>query len=123
LRNVKTALGSGPLLVQDGKRQRISIPDTETYEFRSMLERHPRAAIGWNQAYFFLVEVDGRQKYLSVGMTLDELAGYMVKLGCQEAVALDGGGSATLWYGGRVRNSPCDGRERAIANSLVITTK
>ena len=88
-----------------------------------MLERHPRSAIGWNKNWFFLVEVDGRQRDLSVGMTLDELSNYLVKLGCEEALNLDGGGSATIWYQGEVRNSPCDGYERPIANSLVVLRK
>ena len=87
------------------------------------VERHPRAAIGWNQNDFFLVEVDGRQRSLSVGMTLEELADFMVDLGCQEALNLDGGGSATLWYNGEVRNSPCDRAEREIANCLVVVKR
>ncbi|HZR19510.1 MAG TPA: phosphodiester glycosidase family protein [Verrucomicrobiae bacterium] len=123
LHGVRTALGGGPLLVHNGHRQRIEEGGSESYEFSSMFERHPRAAIGWNQDWWFLVEVDGRQRWLSVGMTLDELARFMVSLGCQEAMNCDGGGSATLWYEGEVRNSPCDRSEREIANCLVIVKK
>jgi len=123
LLGAKTAIGGGPVLVRNGKRQRITKPTAESYEFSSMMERHPRTAIGWNQGYFFLVEVDGRQKNLSVGMTLDELSAYLVKLGCEEAMNLDGGGSATLWFNGKVQNSPCDGQERAIANSLIVVRR
>jgi exopolysaccharide biosynthesis protein len=67
--------------------------------------------------------VDGRQRRLSVGMTLDELSAYLVELGCTDAMNLDGGGSATLWFNGLIRNRPCDGHERAIANCLVVTRK
>ena len=88
-----------------------------------MRERHPRAAIGWNDRYFFLVEVDGRQKSLSVGMTLDELSKFLINLGCEEAMNFDGGGSATLWFDGQVRNSPCDRMEREIANGLVVVRR
>jgi hypothetical protein len=124
LRGAKTAIGGGPALLRNGKRLKIQPPGAaEVYEFGSMLERHPRTAIGWNEQAFFLVVVDGRQKELSVGMTLDELSSYLLKLGCTDAMALDGGGSATLWCDGEVRNSPCDGRERGIANSLVVTLK
>jgi exopolysaccharide biosynthesis protein len=63
--------------------------------------------------------VDGRQRG-SIGMTLEELASYLIKLGCDEAMNLDGGGSATLWCQGQLRNQPCDGRERPVANSLVV---
>jgi len=123
LHGVKTALGGGPLLVHNGHRQRLEEGPIENYESASMFERHPRAAIGWNQDWWYLVEVDGRQRWLSVGMTLDELASFMLKLGCREAMNCDGGGSATLWYQGEVRNSPCDRGEREIANCLVITKR
>jgi exopolysaccharide biosynthesis protein len=70
-----------------------------------------------------MVEVDGRQPRLSVGMTYGELAAYMVKLGCQEAMNLDGGGSATFWVYGQVMNSPSEGRDRGMANGLVLIQK
>jgi len=123
LHGVKEALSGGPLLVHNGRRQRLEAGMSENYEYSSMFESHPRAAIGWNQDFFFLVEVDGRQPRLSRGMTLDELAGFMLSLGCQEAMNCDDGGSATLWFEGEVRNSPCDRAEREIANSLVILKK
>jgi exopolysaccharide biosynthesis protein len=88
-----------------------------------MFERHPRAAVGWSQTHIFLVEVDGRQSELSVGMTLKELGEYMARIGCEEAINLDGGASATCWYRGRVVNSPCNGSERSIANGLVVLRK
>ena len=71
---------------------------------------------------YFWVEVDGRQKE-SIGMTLNELAGFMVELGCEDAMNLDGGGSATIWFDGSVRNKPCDGSERPVANSLALVRK
>jgi exopolysaccharide biosynthesis protein len=123
LRGVRTAISGGPILVRRAKRQRFKAPDSDSYEFSSVVERHPRSAIGWNENYFFLVTVDGRQKGVSAGMTLDELATYLVELGCQEAMNLDGGGSATLWYDGKVRNHPCDGYEREVANSLIVYKK
>jgi hypothetical protein len=56
-------------------------------------------------------------------MTLGELSDYLVKLGCTEAMNLDGGGSSSLWFDGKVRNNPCDGYERNIANSLLVLRK
>lgn len=120
LRDVRTALSGGPVLVRDGKALKIQPPASGSYESSSMTERHPRSAIGWDARHFYLVEVDGRQEQLSVGMTLEELADHMARLGCTDAMNLDGGGSATLWCAGKVRNSPCDGRERPIANALVV---
>jgi exopolysaccharide biosynthesis protein len=70
-----------------------------------------------------MVEVDGRQSNLSVGMTFPELANYFIKLGCTEAMNLDGGGSATFWALGAVRSSPSEGEERPSANALVLVRK
>ena len=120
LRGARTAIGGGPILVDQGRPQRIQAPSKDSYEFSSMVEQHPRSAVGWNDQFFFLVLVDGRQPDLSVGMTLEELAKTLAGLGCAEAMNLDGGGSATLWAEGKIRNSPCDGRERPIANALVV---
>lgn len=120
LPGVTAALGGGPILVHQGRPQRVQSSDEESYVFSSMMERHPRSAVGWDDQYLYLVTVDGRQEGVSVGMSLDELALYLAGLGVQEAMTLDGGGSATLWCEGQVRNSPCDGEERPVANVLVV---
>ena len=62
----------------------------------------------------------GRQLDLSLGMTFTQLAEYMLDLGCDQAMNLDGGGSATLWAFGSVKNSPSEGQERAAPNALVV---
>ena len=122
LRGVKSAISGGPILVIGGKRQRFDTAASDSYQYSSMLEKHPRSALGWNQQTYFWVEVDGRQKE-SIGMTLIELASFMAELGCDEAMNLDGGGSATIWFEGAVRNKPCDGAERPVANSLALVRK
>jgi hypothetical protein len=110
----EVAIGGGPALVQDGKPMQWP-------GFIHM--RHPRTALGWSKDYIYMVEVDGRQSNLSVGMTFTELANYFVKLGCSQAMNFDGGGSATLWALGAVRNSPSEGDERPSANALVLVKK
>jgi len=129
LAGVKFAIGGGPRVVENGRAVKQKMPENaygaNTYELRSIFERHPRSAIGWDKKYFYLIEVDGRQKNLSVGMTLDELGKYLVKLGCDEVMSLDGGGSAMFWVDGRIANNPCDpgNRERAVANAVVFVRK
>ena len=112
LESAVSAIGGGPALVHLGT-------PTGKSAARSS-ERHPRSAFGWNERHCFLVVVDGRQAGLSVGMTLAELSDFLVKLGCQEAINLDGGGSTELILEGQVLNSPCYGRERATATSLLV---
>ncbi len=111
LRGVSTALGGGPALLKDG----------QPTQFQSSDARHPRSAIGWNSHHFFLVQVDGRQPGVSVGMSLSELAAHMARIGCTDALNLDGGGSSTLWARGQVMNNPCEGAERPMGNALLIT--
>jgi hypothetical protein len=113
LKGATAAIGGGPAIVRDGK----------VIERTDARVRHPRSAVGWNEEYIFLVEVDGRQRGLSVGMTVKELAEYMVKLGCSEAMNLDGGGSAALWVHGQIMNNPSQGEERGMGNALVIVQK
>ena len=112
VRGSLTAIGGGPALVRGGK----ALP------FTGLQPRHPRSAFGWNKDYFFLVEVDGRQR-TSAGMSFPELATYLANLGCTDAINLDGGGSATLWAYGNVMNSPSEGHERPAANALVVVRK
>ena len=123
LLDAQTAISGGPVLVRNGEPQKIQAAPGDAYEFSSMLERHPRTAFGWNDRSWFLVQVDGRQKDLSLGMTLDELSDFLIKLGCSGAINLDGGGSSSLWFQGSIRNHPCDGYERKIANSLLVLLK
>lgn len=114
LRGVKTAIGGGPALVSGSRIQPARASKSR--------ERHPRSAIGWNKDEFFFVQVDGRQRH-SMGMTLPDLARFMARLKCDEAMNLDGGGSSEIWMAGRILNSPCFGRERNTANSLVLVQK
>ncbi|HTD65691.1 MAG TPA: phosphodiester glycosidase family protein [Candidatus Limnocylindria bacterium] len=107
-----TAIGGGPALVHEAKARK----------FDGIPTRHPRTAVGWSKQFFFLVEVDGRQK-TSAGMSYQELATYMANLGCDEAINLDGGGSATIWVYGQVMNNPSEGQQRPAANALVIVRK
>jgi hypothetical protein len=87
---------------------------------------HPRSAIGVDRdtGRILLLVVDGRQDF-SRGYTLLELARLMKRLGAEEALNFDGGGSSTMITkrpSGRTRvaNSPSDGRQRPVANGLQV---
>jgi exopolysaccharide biosynthesis protein len=82
--------------------------------------RAPRSAIGLTGTRVWVVAVDGRQPDLAAGMSHHELAGLMLRLGCTDALNLDGGGSTTLWYQGHVVNSPSDGYPRPVGNALIL---
>lgn len=85
-------------------------------------ERHPRTAVGYSEDYtkLYLVTVDGRQES-SIGITLAELADYMLTFNIYEAINLDGGGSTTMVANNEVVNSPSDVTgERNVANALLV---
>ena len=89
------------------------------------MTRHPRTAAGVRgDGTIVLAVVDGRQPKISVGFSIDELAGLMAELDCVEAINMDGGGSSTMVAGGRVVNSPSDAAgERAVSDALLIFKK
>ena len=117
-------IGGTPRLIRNGNRsvewEAESVGSSFTHD------RHPRTAVGFNAdstvVYFFTV--DGRQGGYSVGMSLFELADYMLGWGVYQGVNLDGGGSTAMVVRGEVVNSPSDaGGERSVANALMAISK
>jgi hypothetical protein len=105
-------LQAGPLLVRDGVQVFDRDEDAEGFragmaQFDSDITdgRYPRAALGLAPGRIYAVACDGRGREDS-GLTLEELAAYMARLGCHAALNLDGGGSTSLISGGRLRNVP-----------------
>ncbi|MFM9872206.1 MAG: phosphodiester glycosidase family protein [Fimbriimonadaceae bacterium] len=113
------AIGGGPRLIHGGKLGIDLVVEGMSESFSTTM--HPRTAVGsTKEGDIWLVVIDGRQS-MSRGASLDELAKVMMRLGCTEAINLDGGGSSTLALGTLVLNRPSDkGLERAICNSLLL---
>jgi hypothetical protein len=115
---ITQTIGGGPGLVRNGQ----ALVDWQAQKFQPTFAngRHPRTAVGrTSDGDLWMVVVDGRQK-MSVGATLDEMAALMLRLGCVDAINLDGGGSSTLNVMGVVLNRPSDGKERPVANGIVV---
>ena len=118
-KQILEAIGGLPRIVRDGK---VSIEEgREGSSFAT--SRHPRTAVGFTQdsTKLFLMTVDGRQPGYSMGMTLRELAEFLIGLGAYQAINLDGGGSTTMVVRNRIVNRPSDsGGERSVANALMV---
>lgn len=118
---IDQAIGGMPRLLRDG---RVVLSDKiESIPENFAMTKHPRSAVGFSadSTTIFLVTVDGRQAGFSEGMTLVELATYLLTIDVYDALNLDGGGSTTMVIGDRVVNSPSDNTgERAVANGLFI---
>jgi hypothetical protein len=117
--NVPEALGGGPIVVRDGKPVFRSF---EGFTSSQLAQRHPRSGVGQTaDGRIILAAVDGRQPGYSTGLTNFELALTMMRLGCVTASALDGGGSTTMAFDGKLLNRPSDpGGERAVAEALTL---
>jgi hypothetical protein len=105
-------LQAGPLLASGGRAAFVDGEDHEgfsagAHQFESDITagRYPRSALAIAGDRLLAVACDGRAQR-DAGMTLGELAGALVALGATEALNLDGGGSASLVHGGRLRNRP-----------------
>lgn len=116
---IRHAVTGAPRIVTDGRRDIRLAAESMAPAFSTT--RHPRTAAGITKdGALLLVTVDGRQKGLSRGMSLAELADRMIAEGAVEAVNLDGGGSTTCVVHGGIVNSPSEGKERPVADALLI---
>ncbi|SEE92673.1 phosphodiester glycosidase family protein [Jiangella alba] len=115
-RQMRFVIGSNRELVRDG----VARPDSELDN-----AVHPRTVIGFKDdgRTMILMTNDGRQSPVN-GMTMRELARFMVRLGAEQAWNLDGGGSTSMVAAplgedaATVRNSPSDGAERPDPNGV-----
>lgn len=115
-------VGGWPRILRDGRNVALESARVEGTISRNAEVRHPRSAVGLSRdgATMVLLVVDGRSPR-SVGMTLDELAETMRRLGAWQALNFDGGGSSTMVIDGAVVNAPSDATgERAVGNALLV---
>lgn len=115
----KFMMASGPMLVKDGKRNLTMDPSSSKAR-----EVTARSAIAISkdkkEAHFITVDSTSTSK----GMTLAQFADYIVSLGFDRALNLDGGGSTTMGYRPygthviQLANRPSAGSERAVSAIL-----
>lgn len=92
----------GPQLVKDGQR---NVGEKEEVAVYSKLGNQ-RCSIGIvDELHYVFAVCDGRLSD-SWGMDLYQMADYMIGRDCVSAYNLDGGGSATFWFNGKVLNRP-----------------
>lgn len=121
---VWNTLSFGPALLEDGEivagLDHVEI-DTN-FGNHSIQGANPRTGIGIIDAnHFIFVVVDGRSAGYSRGVTLTEYAQIFKDLGCTTAYNLDGGGSSTLYFMGRVVNNPLGkNQERGTSDILYL---
>jgi hypothetical protein len=122
---IYNAISGNRTLLENGKARLVYSPASDKTDL------HPRTAVALSRdrKTLILIVVDGRQSGYSDGATMVELREIAAQYGGYSAIALDGGGSATLVAQDETRqpiilNSPIDnrfpGRERPVANHLGV---
>ena len=100
-KNAYNILSFGPALVKDG-----TINVTKKDEVDKAMTSNPRTAIGIiDDLHYVFIVSDGRTSS-SEGLTLYELAEFMQGLGVKTGYNLDGGGSSTMYFNGKIVNNP-----------------
>ncbi len=105
---VKTAIGGGPVLVQNGV---VNISnDTEMlFTGKAINDKHPRTAMGYTgDGRLIIMAIQGRFPGIAEGASLVQEAQLLVSLGCREAMNLDGGGSSCMLVNGKETIQPSD---------------
>ncbi len=121
---VWNTLSFGPALITNS----VIATDLSTVEIdtnfgnHSMQGEHPRTGVGIiAENHFVFVVVDGRSPGYSRGVSLTEFAQIFADLGATEAYNLDGGGSSTMYFMGRVVNNPLGrNQERGTSDILYV---
>lgn len=106
----KNAVSARPLVLRDGDViSNYSEPD------KAAASRRTGVGVSRNGRVMYLVAVEG-------GLTAKELGRLMKRVGADDAMAMDAGGSAQMFEKGRgyVQRSSDPGGERRIANAILI---
>ena len=120
---VKTAIGGGPVLVQNGE---VAVSNNEELKFKGkeINDKHPRTCMGYTKNGKLIVMVIQGRYANAAGATLTQEAQLLKGLGCVEALNLDGGGSSCMLINGKETIKPSDKEgERAVPGVFIVDVK
>lgn len=118
--DMEYAVAAGPVLVRNGKK----FIQNQRFQNDIFKGKAPRTAIGFSKDNrLIILTVDGRQKGVSEGATLSELADLMLSFGAYQAMNFDGGGSTQMVINGHLINCPSEKPARKVSNAIVIYRK
>lgn len=121
--NVETAIGGGPVLLQNGE---IKITNNEERKFggKAINNHEPRTAIGYTKDEKLIILVCEGRSDSAAGLTLIQEAKILKDLNCVEALNLDGGGSSCMLINGKETNIPSSkGVQRPVPSVFLIEKK
>lgn len=104
-----------PVLLKDSYK----IPIPEKWKLSPL--RAPRTVLGkYKDDQLLILVADGYNENGSSGATLEELQDKLYNMGVVDAYNLDGGGSSSLIFNGRVVNRPSDGSLRPVPTNFLF---
>ena len=107
---VKDTYNFGPVLINNGQAQ-PAWAETNKY--------YPRTAVGMIAPRHYVLLVTDTGSY--DGLNHQDLVKIFLSYGCKYAYNLDGGGSATLYFNGKVMNNLINNYQRPCADFLYFT--
>jgi hypothetical protein len=121
LQSIEFGITAGPTLISGGMMQDKLAEDFNATS-NIVVGRNPRTAVGRTKNNHIVFAVVEGRSTRSIGMSLEELAAFMKSLGAVDAINLDGGGSSEMVIRGKIMNNISDGKERPLANALLVFT-
>lgn len=116
---MKDAVSFGPYLIVNGV--------ASTFKGKGGAGLRPRTAVGQRQDGIVLFIVINGNTSGTRGCDMSELTEIFLRYGAYNAANLDGGGSSSLWAGGKLINTPCGWKEcylrtqgRYLVNAWII---
>lgn len=121
--NIRFSLSFGPILVENGE---VSKDSKGPYNLGEADAKFARAGIGqYGELHYLMCTVDGATtsagKYRK-GISVNELAHIMQKMGVETAYTLDGGQTASMTVNGEIINEIVHGSERPVSDIIYFAT-
>ncbi len=84
---------------------------------------YPATIVGWkNDGKLFFLQNDGRNAQWSLGFKISNQDEFLLEMGVNSCMNLDGGGSSTMVVDGELVNRPSDGAIRSVINGIALVT-
>lgn len=104
-----------PVLLKSGVPQEIPV------KWQTSPKRAPRTVIAnYKDDQLLIIVTDGYNKAGSAGATLSEMQTLLRRYGAVDGYNLDGGGSSSLIFNGKVINHPSDGQLRKLPTHFLF---
>lgn len=120
-KDVWQVLSFGPALLKNGE---VAVEKDDEVGIFDDKRGNQRTGIGMVSPLHYVFAVCNGRTNVDYGMSLYEMGEYLQSKGCVTGYNLDGGGSSTIWFNGKVLNKPTQNgwqfEERKISDIVYI---